>query len=66
MCYDVKLLLEKEVFDVFRINKIFMDACIIMNDTLVWDVSENRDVSKCIDTVPDILHELDAVKENIV
>lgn len=37
-----------------------------LNDTLAWDVSGNRDNSKCIDIDPDTLYELEAVKEQIV
>ena len=66
VCYDVKPLLEKEAFGVLREIAFFMNACTIMNDTLAWDVSGNRDNSKCIDIDPDTLYELEAVKEQIV
>lgn len=65
VCYDVTPLLKKEVFAILREPEFFMDACTIMNDTLAWDVSGNRDVSKCIDIDPDTLYALDAVKEKI-
>lgn len=65
VCYDVKPLLEKEVFNVLRDVSFFMNACTIMNDTLAWDVSGNRDNTRCIDIDPDTLYELDAVKEKI-
>lgn len=65
VCYDAKPLLEKEVFTVLREIDFFMDACTIMNDTLAWDLSGNRDNSKCIDIDPDTLYELEAVKEEI-
>ena len=66
VCYDVKPLLEKEAFGVLREIAFFMNACTIMNDTLAWDVSGNRDNTKCIDIDPDTLYELKAVKEQIV
>lgn len=66
VCYDVKPMLEKEVFAALRERTTFMDTCTIMNDTLAWDVAGNRDVSRCIDIDPDTLYELDAVKENIM
>lgn len=65
VCYDVKPLLEKDVFAVLRKPEFFMGACTIMNDTLAWDISGKRDNSKCIDIAPDTLYELDAVKEKI-
>ncbi|MCI8551297.1 MAG: DUF2442 domain-containing protein [Lachnospiraceae bacterium] len=63
VCYDVKPLLEKEVFSVLREIEYFIQTCTIMNDTLAWDISGNRDSTKCIDIDPDTLYKLDAVKE---
>lgn len=65
VCYDVKPLLEKEIFAALKEITFFMDTCTIMNDTLAWDVSGNRDNSMCIDIDPDTLYELEAVKEKI-
>lgn len=65
VCYDVKPLLEREVFEVLKDITFFINACTIMNDTLAWDVSGNRDNSKCIDIDSDTLYELEAVKERI-
>ncbi len=65
VCYDVKPLLEKEVFNVLRDVTFFMNTCTIMNDTLAWDVSGNRDNTMCIDIDPDTLYELEIVKEKI-
>lgn len=66
VCYDVKPLLDKEAFGVLRKVEYFIKTCTIMNDTLAWDVSGNRDHTVCIDIDPDMLYELDAVKEIIV
>lgn len=65
VCYDVKPLLEKEVFAVLREVGYFIETCTIMNNTLAWDVSGNRDNTTCIDIDPDTLYALDAVKEKI-
>lgn len=65
VCYDVKPLLEKEIFAVLREMEFFIKTCTIMNDTLAWDISGNRDSTKCIDIAPDTLYMLDAVKEKI-
>lgn len=66
VCYDVKPLLEKEVFSVLREVEYFKRICTIMNDTLAWDISENRDNTTCIDIDPDTLYALEAVKEKVV
>ncbi len=65
VCYDVKPLLEKEVFAILKEIDYFMLTCTIMNDTLAWDVSGNRDNTKCIDIDPETLYALEAVKEKI-
>ncbi|MFG6333107.1 MAG: DUF2442 domain-containing protein [Lachnospiraceae bacterium] len=65
VCYDVKPLLEKEIFAALREIEYFIKTCTIMNDTLAWDISGNRDNTKCIDIDPDTLYKLDAVKEKI-
>ena len=66
VCYDAKPLLDKEVFAVLRDVEYFIKTCTIMNDTLAWDVSGNRDNTKCIDIDPYTLYELDAVKEEML
>lgn len=63
VCYDASPLLKKEGFAVLREITFFMNTCTIMNDTLAWDVSGDRDNTKCIDIDPDTLYELNAVKE---
>lgn len=65
VCYDVKPLLEKEMFAVLRDIECFIKKCTIMNDTLAWDISGDRDCTKCIDIAPDTLYMLEAVKEKI-
>ena len=65
VCYDVKPLLEKNVFRKLKEKDIFMDTCTILNDTLAWDISGNRDENSCIDINPEILYELEAIDEMI-
>ena len=65
VCYDVKPLLEKNVFRKLKEKDIFMDTCIILNDTLAWDISGNRDETSCIDIDPETLYELEAIDEMI-
>lgn len=42
-----------------------MNECTVMNGTLAWDVSGNRDCSQCLDIDPDMLYELDNVREKL-
>ena len=65
VCYDVKPLLEKNVFRKLKEKDIFMDTCTILNDTLAWDISGNRDETSCIDIAPETLYELEAIDEMI-
>lgn len=65
VCYDVKPLLEREVFAILREINFFKKTCTILNDTLAWDISGNRDNTTCIDIDPDTLYALEAVKEKI-
>ena len=65
VCYDMKNMLDKEVFKPLQDISIFVDACTVMNDTLAWDISGNRDASRCIDIDPDTLYELPYCKEQI-
>lgn len=66
ICYDVKPLLEKEVFAALREIAFFKSSCTIMNGTFAWDVSGMRDNSECIDIDQDMLYELDTVVEKMV
>ena len=65
VCYDVTPLLIKKVFEPLNDKTFFMEACTILNDTLAWDITGDRDVSKCIDIDPEMLYELDHIKEDI-
>ena len=65
VCYDASQLLDKKVFEPLKDIEFFMNACTIMNDSLAWDITGTRDESKCIDLDPDMLYELENVKERI-
>jgi hypothetical protein len=56
--YDAKPLLEKGgVFDILKNKEFFETRCTVMNGTLAWDVSGDRDESRCIDICPDTIYE---------
>jgi hypothetical protein len=65
VCYDAKPLLDKKVFEPLRDKKIFMNSCTILNDTLAWDISGDRDLRECLDIDPDVLYALEHVPEKI-
>lgn len=65
VCYDMNPLLDKEVFLPLKGKDIFIETCTVMNDTLAWDIMQNRDLSSCIDIDPDTLYALPFVKELI-
>lgn len=55
--------LNKEVFLKLKDIDLFMNTCMILNDTLAWDITENRDTETCIDIAPDMLYQLPASQE---
>ena len=65
VCYDMKPLLEKPVFWPLKDINVFMERCTILNSTLAWDLTGERDVEKCIDIDPEMLYSLKDVAERI-
>lgn len=65
VCYDASSLIEKGEFTVLRDIQIFKGTCTILNDTLAWDISGNRDATVCLDIDPYMLYELKEVNEKI-
>ena len=63
--YDMSKMIEKEVFRPLKDIDVFIDTCTVLNDTLAWDIGENRDNTKCLDIDPDTLYELPFVNEQI-
>ena len=45
------------VFEKIKDINIFIERCTIMNGTLAWDISGDRDTTKCIDICPDTIYE---------
>ena len=63
--YDATKDIHSELFKPLREIQKFKDACTVMNDTLAWDLSGNRDETECIDIDPLSLHELEAINSQI-
>lgn len=55
--YDMSNRVKKGVFQILQDVNIFMERCVILNDTLAWDITGNMDSTKCIDIDPDTLYE---------
>ena len=56
--YDANWILEKGgVFEQIRDIVLFKDLCTVLNSTLAWDISRNRDPYNCVDINFDILYE---------
>lgn len=65
VCYDMTPMLEKEVFVPLKDIDVFMDTCTVLNDTLAWDLSRNRDNTSCLDIDPETLYALPFAEEQI-
>ena len=63
--YDASKLLTMPVFKPLQDIEVYMNTCTVLNDTLAWDISGDRDETKCIDLDPDTLYELPCVEELI-
>ena len=55
--------MSKGIFTKLQDRDFFIGRCMILNDTLEWDVTGDRDETKCIDIDPDVLYGLDAIEE---
>ena len=66
VCYDEKPLLEKEAFEPLKDAELFQKTCTIMNDTLAWDMTGDRDETSCLDIDPETLYELDHVQDYLL
>lgn len=65
VCFDVKPWLDKKVFEPLNELEVFMSCCTVLNDTLAWDLSGNRDPRDCIDIAPDMLYDLEHISDKI-
>lgn len=63
--YDVSSLLQGEIFKPLQDIRVFKDTCTVLNDTLAWDISGDRNPSECIDIDPFTLYELESINHLI-
>lgn len=59
--YDASNDLQYEIFKPLQDVTIFMEACTVLNDTLAWDMTGDRNTSECIDIDPFTLYELPSI-----
>lgn len=64
--YDAMPFLEDGNFSKLKDLQIFMNSCTILNGTLAWDISGDRNEYECIDIDPETLHALPDASEQIV
>lgn len=63
--YDAKPLIEKGgVFGALRDKELFEKRLTVLNDTIAWDLSGNRDPADCIDVDPFTVADCPDVTEN--
>lgn len=63
--YDATNDLKGAIFKPLQDIAIFKETCTVLNDTLAWDLTGNRNVSDCIDIDPFTLYELPAINSLI-
>jgi hypothetical protein len=63
--YDASGLLQGEIFMPLQDIRVFKDTCTVLNDTLAWDISGDRNPSECIDIDPFTLYELESINHLI-
>lgn len=63
--YDATENLQYDIFKPLKDIEKFKDTCTVLNNTLAWDLSGNRDVSDCIDIDPFTLYELESINSLI-
>ena len=63
--YDATNDLKSKLFQPLRDIQVFQDSCTILNDTLAWDLTGDRNTSTCIDIDPFVLYELPAINSLI-
>lgn len=55
--YDAKPLIDKGgIFKKIEDVSIFINACTILNNTLAWDITGDRNTIECIDICPDTIY----------
>ena len=56
--YDAKQLINKGgIFMPLGDIGFFKERCVVMNQTLAWDLAGNFDPTECIDVCPDMIYE---------
>ena len=56
--YDAMRLIKKGgIYAPLADLDFFIHRCVVMNNTLAWDVSGNWDAKMCIDVCPDMLYQ---------
>ena len=55
--YDAKQLIEKGgIFTPLANVDFFKERCVVLNNTLAWDIAGGFDPTECIDVCPDVIY----------
>ena len=61
--YDANPLIKKGgIYTQLGDLDFFKSRCVIMNNTLAWDISGNWDPTECIDICPDVIYQLNTAE----
>lgn len=63
--YDATQDLQCTLFLPLQDIQTFKNTCTVLNDTLAWDLSGDRDISSCIDVDPFTLYELESINNEM-
>ena len=63
--YDATNDLKSELFQPLRDIQVFKDKCTVLNNTLAWDLTGDRNPATCVDIDPFVLYELPAINSLI-
>ena len=55
--YDASSIVGKGVFSSLEDISVFMDRCVVLNDTLAWDISGDYNPTTCLDIDPVTIYE---------
>ena len=61
--YDARKLIDKPAFSSLKDKLVFVNSCLVLNDTLAWDIVGDRSLDNCLDIDPETLYSLPNVSD---
>ena len=50
--FDASLLISKGIFSVLQDKDVFINRCVVLNNTLAWDITGDYNNTTCLDIDP--------------